>query len=95
MARGRKSKSIEDKIRDIDEHFLSEVVGMSPDQLKSKLTSIVGHEEEIKEAHGNDEDLKRAEEEVKTMKSTYTEPLKAIKLKKSLLVRMLKDQGQL
>jgi FtsZ-binding cell division protein ZapB len=93
--KGKKTKSLEDKIRDLDEHFLDEVVGLNPEQLKDKLASLMGHQEEIEEARADDEDLKSLEEQVKTAKLTYTEPLKAIKLKKTMLVRILKDQGKL
>ena len=95
MARGRTKKSLEDKIKEIDEHFLDEVISMEPDQLKTKLAKMVGHEEEILEAKKNDESLKELEDQVKTAKATYAEPLSAIKLKKTLVVRMLRDQGKL
>lgn len=95
MGRKKGKKSLEDKIRDLDANFLDEVSSLSPEQLKHKLAQIVGHAEEIFEAKENDVDLKEAEEKLKVLRSTYTEPLSAIKLKKTLLVRMLRDQGKL
>ena len=86
-------KTLEDKIRDIDQFFMESVEGNTSDELKKKLISLDSYEGELSQTKEDDEDLKDKMELAKEAGAVYRDGFKAIKLKRQLLLRMLKDQG--
>lgn len=87
--------SLWDKVNALDPAFASEVYSLSDEALKDKLVQMASHQADIEEARSKDSDLERIKEELKTANQTYSEPLKAIKLKRSLSVQVLKERGKL
>jgi FtsZ-interacting cell division protein ZipA len=90
----KKAKTLQDKIREIDPNFVDEVSVATDDELKSKITTLTSQKIEVEEAQKNDPDIADVKEKLKQLKSTYTEPLKAYKLKIQFLVQLLKDRGK-
>jgi hypothetical protein len=92
--KAKKDNSTEGKLKNIDPNFLDEVMGMSSDELKSRIVLIAKHVEEIKTAKEQDDDLKRMKEQVKVAGETYSEPLKAASLKTKFIIELLLAKGQ-
>ena len=88
-------KSIFDKVNEIDPAFAEEVYALREDQLKDKLVTMAKHDTEIEEARKNDTDLLSLREQVKVANQTYSEPLKANKLKRKLIFDVLSTRGTL
>lgn len=89
----REKKSFEQKVRDLDEHFVEEVLPMSPEQLGDKLISLTKYGIELTEEKENDEDLKTKREALAEAGKVYSEGLKAIKLKQKYIFNLLSNQG--
>lgn len=90
----RQKKSIEEQIKEMDGSFVDEVLSMDADALAKRLVGLVKNQQEIQKAKTDDDDLKRAAEVKKGLEETYSLPLKAIKLKLSFLVQLLKEKGK-
>jgi hypothetical protein len=93
MPRG--PKSLIDKVRDIDPTFADEAYSLSDDDIKAKMLTMAKHRSEIEAAKKTDSDLKSKQMEVREANKTYSEPLKAIKLKTDLSLEILKDRGKI
>ncbi len=93
---GRKkgsSKSFEQKVRDLDEHFVNEVLTMSPKDLNAKLISLTKYQIELQEAKNNDEDLRIKKEAASEAGKVYSEDFKAIKMKQKYIFNLLGNAG--
>jgi len=86
-------KSLFDKVNEIDPSFAEEVYALREDQLKEKLVTMARHDTEVEEARKNDTDLQSLREQVKIASQTYSEPLKANKLKRKLIFEVLATRG--
>jgi hypothetical protein len=98
MAKGKGKKgppTLWDKVNAVDATFASEVYSMSDEALKEKLVQMASHQADIEAAKEADADLERIKEELKTANQTYSDPLKAIRLKRGLSVQVLKERGKL
>ena len=99
MTRQKKQKgpaTTYDKLAKVDPHFLEEVTeGTSTLALKDRIVNLSRNAAEIAEAKENDLDLAEKSEALKEANASYTEPLKAIKLKTKYLHEMLKSRGDL
>lgn len=95
MRKAKSPKSLIDKVRELDPTFADTVYSLSDADAREKMVTMAKHASEVEEAKKADEDLARARETLKTMNQTYSEPLKAIRLKTRLLVQMLKERGKL
>ncbi len=98
MGRGKSKKgpaTLWDKVNAMDAIFAGEVYSLSDDSLKDKLVQMASHQADIEEAKENDTDLESKREALKTANQTYSEPLKAIRLKRALSVQVLKERGKL
>lgn len=92
MGRPRKDpQSLVDTVMEIDPIFAKEVNKMDAAKLKEELFRMAKYRVEIEEARALDTDLAAAKEKTKELGKTYTEPLKAIKLKSKLAVEFLKS----
>lgn len=86
-------KSLFDKVNEVDPSFAEEVYALREDQLKEKLVTMARHDTEVEEARKNDTDLQSLREQVKVAGQTYSEPLKANKLKRKLIFEVLSTRG--
>lgn len=95
MGKGRKGKkTLFDKVKDLDPSFTDTVYSMSDVELKERLFTMIGHEAEIEKTRDEDPDLTSLREQLKVASQTYSEPLKASKLKKRLILEVLKERGK-
>lgn len=88
-------KTVFDKVKDLDPDFAQEVNTMTDVDLKEKVIVLTKYSMEIEEARKDDQDLASLKEQLKTANQTYTEPLKANKLKRQLILDVLKSRGKL
>jgi hypothetical protein len=88
-------KSLWDKVKDVDEAFATEVYSLTDEQLKEKLVNFANEQQLYEDKKAADVDLKRLTEERKTVADTYDIPLKGIKLKRQLTIRILRERGKL
>jgi len=88
-------KTVFDKVKDLDPDFAQEVNTMTDTDLKEKVIVLTKYSMEIEEARKEDQDLASLKEQLKTANQTYTEPLKANKLKRQLILDVLKNRGKL
>ena len=91
---GFKRKTLADKINEIDPNFVTEVYSMRDADLDTKLATMAKARSETEEAQKADVDIITAKAGLKTLNETYTEPLKALKLKTKFIVQILKDRGR-
>lgn len=89
----REKKSFEQKVRDLDKHFVEEVLVMSPEALGDKLISLTKYGIELTEEKENDDDLKMKREALAEAGKIYSEGLRAIKLKQKYIFNLLSNQG--
>lgn len=73
--------------------FVGEVIGMSVEELDKKLASLAKHYEEVTTAQNNDEKYQEAKKEVKEMGAPYRDVKKAIRMKNSYIVELIKEKG--
>lgn len=95
MAKQRKlPKTLFDKVNDLDPTFASEVYTLKEDQLNGKLAEMAKNQTEIEDAREADVDLKSLKEQAKVANETYSEPLKAMRLKRKLITKILQERGK-
>lgn len=82
------------KLKEIDPYFVESIYSSKEEDLNSKFGSLAKHMTEIENARDNDEDLKAKKEELKILNESYTEPLKAIKLKRKFIYKVLEERGK-
>lgn len=73
--------------------FASEVAGLSVEGLEGRLVQMAKSLEEVEEAKEADEGLAAAREAAKQANAPYVEAKKAIRLKSSYLVHLVKEKG--
>lgn len=82
------------KLKEVDPYFVESVYSAKDEDLYSKFGTLAKNMTEIENARDNDEDLKVKKEELKVLNETYTEPLKAIKLKRKFIYKVLEERGK-
>jgi hypothetical protein len=93
MAKGRKSKSLRDKLRLEMPEFVEEVDSASVSDLESRLSQLTKGYEATEEAQKNDEELANAKALVRELGAPYRETKNAIKLKTKYIISSIKDKG--
>lgn len=88
-------KTVFDKVKDLDPSFAEEVSTMTDLDLKERVVTLTKYSMEIEEARQDDQDLASLKEQLKVANQTYSEPLKANKLKRQLILDVLKSRGKL
>lgn len=88
-------KTAYDRVKELDPNFAEEVNTMTDSDLKEKVVVLTKYSMEIEEARKDDQDLASLKEQVKVANQTYSEPLKANKLKRQLILDVLKSRGKL
>lgn len=87
-------KTLFDKVNDVDPTFASEVHLLKDSELNDKLATMAKHQTEIEDAREKDVDLASLREQVKVANETYSEPLKAMRLKRKLIYQILQERGK-
>jgi hypothetical protein len=93
MPKMRSKQTLEDKIRQLDESFVEEVQMLATEALKEKLIGLVKYDEELENAKADDEDLQERKAAYDVALEAYSEPLKANKLKRKLVLQYLRTRG--
>ena len=93
MAKSRGRKSVEEKINDIDESFCGAIRSSSAEDIKEKMIKLDRYESQLHTAREDDMDLASKKEALKVANQTYSEPLSAIKLKRSFALQILDEKG--
>lgn len=75
------------------EDFINEMRAGDEDRLNKKLLSLTKHRQEILSSRAEDEDLKRAKEEVKGLDAPYKEQLKMNEKLTRFVSLVMKDKG--
>ena len=84
-------KSFESKVRELDEHFVEEVLVSSPEKLAKKLSDLTKYRVELDELKENDLELRNAKEKYGEAGAGYKEDFKAIRMKQKYIVNLLKN----
>lgn len=87
--RFKKKKSFEDK----NPEFISEVAGLSRDDLKSRLARLVQGLRDNDAAEKADHELTQKKSEVKEMKAPYTETKKVTREKMNYVSKLIEEKG--
>jgi len=95
MRKSRQPKTLEEKVFSIDPDFITEIRGGTLDEAKNKLFRLDKYETELMDARDDDQDLASKREELKVANQTYSEPLKAIKLKRAFALKVLAEKGDI
>lgn len=82
------------KLKEVDPYFVESIYASKDEDLNAKFGSLAKQMTEVENARENDEDLKTKKEELKVLNETYTEPLKAIKLKRKFIYKVLEERGK-
>lgn len=85
-------KTLEEKLYEIDKRFIDELRCSTVDQVKEKMISLDRNETELIDAKKDDSDLASKREALKVANQTYSEPLKAIKLKRAFALKVLSEK---
>jgi hypothetical protein len=83
-----------DKVKKIDAEFAEGVYSLSDDQLNNKLIDIAKQSTLNENEMAKDTDLKSLREQAKVAAETYTIPLKALKMKRQLIYKVLEERGK-
>lgn len=92
MPRAKGPKTLEEKVKDLDDLYADEIRLSTVDQIKDRLLKLDKYECELIDARAEDEDLKSKREQLKVANETYTVPLKAIKLKRAFGLKVLAEK---
>lgn len=96
MAKKKKPKgpkTLEEKVKDVDEYFVEETRLSTSDQIKERLVKLDRYEDELLAIRDEDEDLKIKRDAARIAGETYSIPLKAIKLKRAFSLKVLSEKG--
>jgi len=85
-------KTLEEKVKDIDRSFADEVRVSTVEQIKERLVKLDKYETDLIDAKKEDEDLASKREALKIANQTYSEPMKAIKLKRAFIFKVLDEK---
>lgn len=86
-------KTLEEKIRDMDDAYADEVRLSTQQQIKDRLLKLDKYECDLEAARSDDEDLQSKREQLKIANETYSIPLKAIKLKRAFGLKVLSEKA--
>ncbi|MGH7241363.1 MAG: hypothetical protein ACREGB_03650 [Candidatus Saccharimonadales bacterium] len=99
MGRGRRAfkgpKTLWDKVNELDPRFATEVNSMADEALHKKIVDHTQLASEYEATKAKDDDLKSKQNAAREAAKTYSEPLKAIKLKNRLIIQTLKERGKM
>lgn len=91
----KSKKSIAEKIQEEYPEFAEEVIGLSSEQLDSRLATLAKNLDETETAKENDRQLEDAQGLVSELSGPYKDARKALKLKSKYVIHLLKEKGAL
>jgi hypothetical protein len=87
------SKSIEEKIKAAAPDFVSEVLGLSVQDLDTRVLNLAKEIEAIQVAKEADEEFQAAKELVREMAAPYNESKRGAQLRIKYLIQLIKEKG--
>ena len=97
MTKGKRRsgpKTLEEKVFNLDQAFAEEVRSGTAQQAKDRILKLDKYETELEEAKKEDQDLASKKDALRVANQTYSEPLKAIKLKRAFALKVLTEKGE-
>jgi hypothetical protein len=89
----RTKKSVQEKVQQEYPEFVTEVVGLSEDQLNGRLATLAKNLEESENAKEADEELADAQILASELSGPYKDAKKALRLKSKYVISLLRDKG--
>lgn len=89
----KSKKSVEEKIRKESPEFVAEVVGLSVDDLNSRVLTLTKELEQIEETRDEDTDLQDARDLVTEYSAPYNEGKRVAKLRTKYLIQLIKEKA--
>jgi len=86
-------KTLEEKLKAIDPSFADEVRLSTPDQIKDRLIRLDRYEDELIAVREEDQELRSKRDVARAAGQGYSEPIKAIKLKRAFSLKILSEKG--
>lgn len=74
--------------------FVSEVQGLTKEEIDARISGLAKSAVEVQHSRDSDEQLADAKALSKELSAPYLDALKAVRLKTTYLVNLLKDRGQ-
>lgn len=85
--------SVSEKVRKEHPDFVSEVVGLSVEELNARLAAHAKQVTEVEDAKDTDLELSTARENASVLAAPYSEAKKAINQKTRFIVELIKEKG--
>lgn len=92
MSKGNKV-SVSQKCQKEMPDFCDAVASLSVDELNARLAQLAKDAEQVRQAKEADDDLAEAQEKATLLAAPYRDGKKAIQLKTSYLISLIKDKG--
>lgn len=89
----KNKKSVEEKIRKEQPDFVEAVVGLSVDDLNTRVLNLAKELESIDAAKEDDLELERAQELVKEYLGPYREGKRVARLRIKYLISLIEEKG--
>lgn len=90
----RKSKSLQEKIKEQFPEFMEEVQSLKVEELNARLAQAAKDAEAVAEAKAEDNALQTATDHAKELGAPYREAKAALKLKTKYLCQLVKERQQ-
>lgn len=87
-------KTLFDKVKELDPYFAEEIYSATDEKLNEKLAQMAKDLTTNEIAMAKDMDLKALREQAKTAAETYTVPMRALKLKRQFVYKILEERGK-
>ncbi len=86
-------KSVQQEIKESNPEFHDEIVGLSKEDLDSRIVQLVKDLEEVDNAKEQDEGLQALRQQAKEAGAPYRDAKKAIKVKIKFILETLESRG--
>ena len=91
----KKNKTVYEKAKETDKHFVEEVEFAPLSVLYEKIADIEKYVFELADAKKEDPDINQLKERLKVANQAYKEPLDAAKIKKKYLLQLIESKKDL
>jgi hypothetical protein len=89
----KSKKSVQEKVQAEFPEFVTDVAGLSVDQLNTKLATLAKGLEESEECKDNDEELEKTKLLAAELSAPYRDIKKAVGLKTKYVISLIKEKG--
>lgn len=89
----KNKKSVEVQMQEANPEFVTEVAGLSVEQLDSRLAETTKATEAVQDAKDADEELEQVSTHKSELEAPYRDAKKALRLKSRYLIALIKEKG--